>query len=408
MLGTTSRLAVVLWLAFSATSSAQIVVVGPGGGVHVRAPFVRVDVGSYGTSVRAPFTSSADTLRANDSNGGWLTVLSELNTLRGTDGAGASLHYYGVVKVAYTSGTAGYGYVPGRTAMGWDLMPSADPVAAHEWGHNFDRPHAPCGGVAGPDQFFPYAGGRIGVLGWNATTNALVQATTSDLMGYCTPVWVSDYNWSRVLAYRQSSAIELGAGATVDGLLVWGRVVDGAVQLEPAFRVTAPVTAASMRPTHRVEAVDSDGNVLLDLPIAAERVDHVTDHEELQFSVVLPWTASLEQALTRLRIRDVRTPLLSAVRTSETAVSAKLSRRAPNAAALVMPDPEPLLEAASNGRTRVRWNSQRYPMAMVRDAATGAVMGYVRRSGDAIVSGGRRLETVYSDGVRSVVRRAGP
>ena len=355
-------------------------------------------------SVRTPFTSSADTLRANDSNGGWLTVLSELNTLRATDGASASLHYYGVVKVAYTSGAAGYGYVPGRAAMGWDLMPSADLVAAHEWGHNFNRPHAPCGGVAGPDPSFPYPGGRIGVLGWNATTNALLQATTSDLMGYCTPTWVSDYNWSRVLAYRQSSAIQLEAGATVDGLLVWGRVVDGAVQLEPAFRVTAPVTAASMRPTHRVEAVDSDGNVLFDLPIAAERVDHVTDHEELQFSVVLPWTASLEQALTGVRVRDVRTPLLTSGRTSETAVAAKRSRSTRSAPALVMPDPEPALEAMANGRTRVRWNSRQYPMAMVRDAATGAVMGYVRRSGDAIVSGGRKLEVVYSDGVRSVKR----
>jgi hypothetical protein len=37
-------------------SQAQWVSVG-GGGVHVRAPFVRVDVGPYGVSVRAPFTA---------------------------------------------------------------------------------------------------------------------------------------------------------------------------------------------------------------------------------------------------------------------------------------------------------------------------------------------------------------
>ena len=357
-------------------------------------------------SVRAPFTSSADTLRANDSNGGWLTVLSELNTLRGTDGAPSNLHYYGVVNVAYSSGIAGYGYVPGRTAMGWDRLPSGDPVAAHEWGHNFDLPHAPCGGASGADPAFPYPGGKIGVIGWNATSNALLQPTVNDLMGYCNPQWVSDYNWKGVLTYRQASTVESAAGADVDGLLVWGRIVDGAVQLEPAFRVKAPATAASVRPTHHVEALDGDGTVLLDLPITADKVDHVTDHDERQFSVVVPWTAALEQSLTRLRVRDVRTPLLTASRASATAVSAKLSRGARTAPALLMPDPDPVLEAAPAGRTRVRWNATQYPMAMVRDAATGDVMGFVRRSGDAIVNGGRTLEVVYSDGVRSVVRRA--
>jgi hypothetical protein len=41
-------------------------------------------------------------------------------------------------------------------------------------------------------------------------------------------------------------------------------------------------------------------------------------------------------------------------------------------------------------------------MAMVRDASTGALMGFVRRSGDAVVTGGRAVEVVYSDGVRTV------
>ena len=53
-----------------------------------------------------------------------------------------------------------------------------------------------------------------------------------------------------------------------------------------------------------------------------------------------------------------------------------------------MPDPESTVDAApAAGRMRVRWNAAKYPMALVRDAATGQVMGYVRRSGDAVVSG---------------------
>ena len=52
-----SVLGCVFCLGTTDTSRAQWVSVG-GGGVHVRAPFVRVDVGPYGgVSVRAPFTS---------------------------------------------------------------------------------------------------------------------------------------------------------------------------------------------------------------------------------------------------------------------------------------------------------------------------------------------------------------
>jgi hypothetical protein len=354
------------------------------------------------SDVRAPFTSSADTLVSDDSNGRWLTVLSEMNTLRSTDGAPSNLHYYGVVKVGYNSGVAGYGYVPGRAAMGWDYLPSGDGVAAHEWGHNFARPHAPCGGAAGPDPTYPYAGGDIGVFGWNSTTNALIPTTQKDMMGYCNPKWISDYNWTKVMTYRQGSGLVADAGADGDGLLVWGRVVNGNVSLEPAFRVTAPHTAAAARPTHYVDALDAEGNVLLELPIVTDKVDHATAQDVRMFSVILPWSATLEQALAELRVRDIRTPLLSASRASANAVGARLSRSTRRT--LTMPDPESAVDAAPSGRMRVRWNAAKYPMAMVRDAATGQVMGYVRRSGDAVVSGGKRLEVVYSDGVRSVVK----
>ncbi len=361
-------------------------------------------IATINADVRAPFTSSADTLTSNDTNSQWLTVLSEMNTLRSADGAPSTQHYYGVLKVGYSSGIAGYGYVPGRAAIGWDYLPSGDGVAAHEWGHNFGRGHAPCGGVSGADPSFPYAGGAIGVFGWNSTTNALVSPTTSDIMGYCNPKWISDYNWTGVMTYRQSSGSIAEASADGEGLLVWGRVVNGIVQLEPAFRVKAPRTAAQAGASHVVEALDADGNVLLTLPITPERVDHVTTHDERQFAVIVPWTAALEEALSRVRVRDLRSPLLAATRASAAAVSAGLSRTVRPMRPLAMPDPASQVESAPAGRARVRWNKAAYPMAMVRDAATGQIMGYVRNSGDAVVTGGRRLEVVYSDGARSVVK----
>ena len=359
----------------------------------------------------APFSSSSDTLSliSTDANSKWLTVLSEMNTLRATDGASSTTHYYGVVKVSYTSGVAGYGYVPGRAAIGWDYLPSGDGVAAHEWGHNFSRPHAPCGTAGNPDPGFPYAGGVIGASGWNSSTNTLVAPTVTDLMGYCSPTWISDYNWTRVMTYRQSSGLEAQAtGAKGDGLLVWGRVIDGVVQLEPAFRVDAPATAPVARPTHHVEAVDAVGTVLLDLPITAESVDHVTRHDERQFAVVVRWTPDLEQSLSRIRVRDVRSPLLSSARTSPTAVLAGRSRALRVTTPLAMPDPAADVLPAPAGRARLRWNSAAYPMAMVRDATSGLIMGYVRNSGDALLTGSRPLDVVFSDGVRSVTKRITP
>jgi hypothetical protein len=53
----------------------------------------------------------------------------------------------------------------------------------------------------------------------------------------------------------------------------------------------------------------------------------------------------------------------------------------------------------------VRWDNASYRMAMVRDAATGELMGFVRRNGGEVATGGRATEVVFSDGVRSVVRR---
>ncbi len=358
------------------------------------------------SDVRAPFTTTAATLQNDDANGAWLTVLSEINALRTSDGAVANQHYYGVVKVSYTSGIAGYGYVPGRTAIGWDHLPSGDEVAVHEWGHNFSRQHSPCS-VSG-DPAYPYAGGVIGMYGWNFATNSLVSPSRTDVMGYCSNQWISDWTWTKVLEFRQSfglqtNALRSASATSHDGLLLWGRVVDGRVILEPAVRVKAPASPTSTRGTHRVELLDARGATLLGLFITPEQVDHATDHEERQFAVVVPWSATLERALTRVRVRDTGAALGGAELISATAAVAAAAPGATPDAAPVLPDPDAELTPVGATRTRVRWNTSAYPMAVVRDATTGAIMGFVRRSGAEIVTNGRRVEVVYSDGVRSVV-----
>jgi len=119
-------------------------------------PLAAVDV-----DVRAPYTfSDPDQIQSNDGNGVWLRILSEMSALQSAEGG--TRNYYGVIAVPYGGGIAGYGYVPGRAAVGWDKLPSASGVVAHELGHNFGRSHAPCGGVSSSDPNYPYPGGVTG------------------------------------------------------------------------------------------------------------------------------------------------------------------------------------------------------------------------------------------------------
>jgi len=353
-------------------------------------------LGTVSSDVRAPFTSSATDIQSTDGNGQWLTVLNEINALRTTDGAPNTMHYYGVLKVSYTSGIAGYGYVPGRAAVGWDHLPSGDEVAAHEWGHNFSRSHAPCGTTG--DANYPYAGGLINFWGWNSLSNTLVSPTAPDIMGYCRTPWISDYTWSAVMQYRSASSGVSSPRAPGAGLLVWGRVVNGQIRLEPAFRVTAPVSATAVSASHRIELLDADGTTLLDTPIEAQRVDHATATDERQFAVIVPWSTTLEARLASIRVRDVRSPL-AAVERKSARMTAPGTGGTP-----VAPPLQAQVDRTTGGRARVTWNSAAYPMAMVRDASTGALMGFVRRSGDAVVTGGRAIDVIFSDGVRSVRR----
>jgi hypothetical protein len=244
--------------------------------------------------------------------------------------------------------------------------------------------------------------------GWNSAPNALVSPTTTDIMGYCSPKWISDWTWSKVMAYRQAQApaasIVADANEPEEGLLVWGRIIDGRVELAPAFRVRAPITPTATIGSHRVQLLDATGATLLDVPVDADRVDHALTHDERQFAVVLPWSAALEQSLVKVRVSDVQRPLLAMER-----ITSAIAERNPNATsggvAPVPREPQSTVSSVDGSHTRIRWNTRDYPMGMVRDAATGTLLGFIRNADATVTTGRRRIEVVYSDGVRSVVRR---
>lgn len=338
-----------------------------------------------------PYTSSAAVLQSDNGNSAWGTVLSEIYALRTADNSTKT--YYGVVKTSYSSGVAGIGYVGAPAAVGWDRLPSGDGVLAHEIGHTWSQNHAPCGGAGNPDPNYPNANGQTGYWGLDVATNVLKAPTSTDIMGYCGSQWVSPYMFNRVFAYRmQTGAVTASATTVQSGLLVWGRVQGGQVVLEPAFELDAAPVLPQGGPW-TLEGVDAAGASLFRYgftPLA------VADDPSgaAQFAFVLPRSAAWRDRLAGLRVAGPGGTALRA--------SAAMQALPPGVAvAMAQPDPAPDAVAEAPGAVRVRWDATQYPMALVRDPATGAILSFAR-GGDALVAAqGGSLDVTFSDGVRS-------
>jgi hypothetical protein len=249
---------------------------------------------------------------SDNGNNAWTTILSELDALHTADGS--PRYYFGVINPTYSSGVAGIGYVGGKTALGWDKN-GADQVAAHEWGHNWGRQHAPCGGAANPDVNYPYAGGSIGVYGFDVAAQSLKPPTSSDLMGYCSNEWISDYTYAGVLNYRSAHPDVMAsfAQAMQPCLLVWGRIVDGQPVLEPAFQVTTRPSLPSRGGPYSVEGRAADGTRLFHLSFTAEQVaDDPRGGEHFAFAV--PLAADRAARLDALGLSVPGRPVVSLAR----------------------------------------------------------------------------------------------
>ncbi|MFN0178635.1 MAG: hypothetical protein ACKVZ0_07510 [Gemmatimonadales bacterium] len=363
-------------------------------------PLKMLPIAAYSADIRAPYTTTAPALESSNGNGAWGTILSEMWALRSADAS--SRYYYGVVKVSYGGGVAGIGYVGSgiNVSLGWDKLSSASGIMAHEVGHNMARPHSPCGGASGPDPAYPYPGGQIGIYGLDLTTLTVKAPTTNfDFMGYCGPDWVSDYTWGRMITYRQGNPnyAPPAAAGPAGGLLVWGRITQRGVTLEPAFRVSGPATIPTTPSPVRAEGYAVDGTLLFSYPVPTvptETAGHQTGHDE-HFAIVLPVTSGQEQALVRIRLV---TPGGVVDRISSQALQAGGSQ-------LFLRDPAAGVQRPNSAQAAFRWDGAAYPMALVRDAATGEILSFARGGSATIWSPGRAFDVTFSDGVRSIARR---
>jgi hypothetical protein len=337
--------------------------------------------------------TTVNTLQSNGT--GWDVVLSALDAKRTADGV-TDRYYYGAVHTTYGSGVAGLGYVGWPVAIGWDVSGSFPAVFAHEEGHNFNRPHSPCGGAGNPDPNYPYPGGVIGVPGWDvfaATNNLKAAATYTDIMGYCSTQWISDYVYLSELNFRQNSPIGIivpgpnGAAVGGDGLLIWGRIENNQVTLEPAFRIPANSSLAEPGP-YTWESRDALGRVLTSVGFNTHEVADMPDGAARMFSFVVPLGADVLQAIQTMHVKSGNQELARRVVSAASADEFK--------AAVDVQD-------LPDGGAQVVWDADRYPVLMLRDARTGEVRGFLRGGNAQIVQAPAEIEIHSPDGVRGEV-----
>jgi hypothetical protein len=340
-------------------------------------------VTTVNADIRAPYTYAGAELQANGGN--WTGLLNEINVLRVAEATGKM--YYGLVRVGYNSGVAGLGYIGVPASLGWDYQPSGTEVMAHELGHNFGRLHAPCGGPQGPDASYPYVGGRISMFGYDIFSGSLKSSTTPDLMSYCDPPWISDYTYNAIMNYRASNPMVAATGATQKGLLVWGRIDQGRLVLEPGIEVDAPATLPARGGSHRVEAFGPSGETLFSLSFNGDRVADAPDPNDETFAFVVPMSQLRGVALNRLRF---------------SARGRQVEQRGSGGGAVAA------AQRTAPGRVRVSWNAAGARVALVRDARNGQILS-IGRGGDVVLrTSSDDLEITLSDGVKSTKSRIRP
>ena len=186
---------------------------------------------------------------------------------------GGAGHYMGTMSPKSLGFTGGGAAVLGGRSS--EAALESDTIA-HELGHNMSLPHAPCGHPPGPDPSYPNTDGRVGSWGYDIGSGQLVSPTHADLMSYCDPPWISDYNFGKALEHRlRDEGTPPSEDVPASTILLWGGAdAEGRPYLEPAFAIDAPATLPESTGEYRISGHDADGTELFSLGFAmAETAD---------------------------------------------------------------------------------------------------------------------------------------
>ncbi|MXY97193.1 MAG: hypothetical protein F4Z29_05475 [Gemmatimonadetes bacterium] len=252
-------------------------------------------VQEFELNVREPVYVSSDPVFGSNN----VELLGEVEAIRTLDGADG--YYMGVYRgegslgLAWRSGVVSLATLNGSTI-------------AHELGHNLSLGHAPCdlvfGTIGSLDPSFPYKEGNIGAWGFDLLSNALVYPSTSDLMSYCDPVWISDYHFAKMIEYRLTKEEERLAAASSPplskSLLMWGGLSeDRGLYLEPVLAVDASASLPHEGGPYRLQGHDASGKPLFELDFS---MGEIADGEGGVFVFALPVRQGWSGLLARITL----------------------------------------------------------------------------------------------------------
>jgi hypothetical protein len=331
---------------------------------------------------------------------GWSELLRDMWYLRLSDWRRP--HYYGLVDAGRDRYYNGVGFVGHPAAVGDTTMPWSGDTVAHELGHNWGRLHAPCGGPGHLDLDYPYAGGLIGVWGYDLIDRRLQSPHLADLMSYCYPRWVSDYTYRGVMEFRGTVDAAAAEQALADApaaapsavapvaaaeplLIVTGQVDAEGIRLDPLFVVEAAPMPFAAGP-YRLIAWDAGGTTIVDIAFDTVRVSGSEQPEAILLAVPLGRHQATLLGGVRIEERGVvlvdRRPVLRTF-------------AAQPAQATRLPD----------GSVRVSWDGRAFAAALIFDGPGGLLLAR-DASGEAVVrASGDALELLLSDGLRTVLER---
>ena len=380
---------------------------------YLRAVTQMLPLGEIRTAIAPPFTSQY--VLGNGSITAFQSILGELDAKRVADAgtSGYAGHYYGVLMPAGGITFVQFGgiaYRPGKTALGitvgwFSNARQATELVAHELSHNLSNRHAPCGAAGGPDPAYPYAGGAIGVTGYDLSTATTVSEislkvpSTPDIMGYCANPWISDYMYERIINYRMPPVLAGGARmterASVSALLVSGMVSPDSVRLEPAFQLTTRPELPESDGPYAIEGRSADGTVLFRTAFAGVATDH-GDPSVRYFTFAIPMSEASIANLAEVELvgHGRRAGRRSAASTQ------RLRLLAPDAAA---DEARVTVTQRTASDIELVWDAAQWPSMLVRDPVTKTLLA-IGRGGRAIAATpARSVELLLSDGARSVV-----
>ena len=172
-------------------------------------------------------------------------------------------------------------------------------VIAHELGHSFWLDHAPCGNPAGVDPKYPNKDGSIEGWGYDQGGDTLVHPDTKDLMSYCSPQWIGDYHFTKMVRRREARKHARGGGTAPsprESLLLWGGVADRGVPfLAPAIVLNAPTAVPDDGGDYRLTGSTEDDGELFSFRFAMQDIADGDGRKSFAFAIpVQPeWADSL-------------------------------------------------------------------------------------------------------------------